>query len=203
MANSRFSSLTHPLWLALLGLILGLAGAFAAYGIGRALRPARVLRGAMLDPAIPAVDFTLQDEDGNDRSLLEFRGQIVLLTFSCIDCPKADKLLNTLSSVRNFAVSKGYPTQVVSIDVGKCHETSFSDYVQTYDPEILALIGESKDIQDLAHSYDIYFEADDPTPELIPLIMLIDDQGYWRAIYPLALSAEDIAGDIKVLLEME
>lgn len=205
MNDTRFSSFTHPLWLGFLGLILGLAGALAAYGIGRAMRPPQILRGAMLDPAVPAVDFTLKDGRGNERSLMEFRGLPVLLAFTCERCPQADKLLNTLTEARNLLVREGRDAQVVLIDANsrQKHADKFAAFVQSYDASFLALSGEAGDIQDIARSYDVYFAGDDPSPVLIPLILLIDDQGFWRAVYPLALGAVDIAGDIEILLEWE
>lgn len=204
MKEYQSSSFTHPLWLGLLGLVLGLAGALAAYGIGRALRPPQILRGAMLDPAVPAVDFILKDGRGNERSLMEFRGLPVLLAFTCESCPQAGKMLNMLANAKNLLVSEGRDAQVVLIDAnpGQKDANEFAAFVQSYDAAFLVLSGEAGDVQDIAHSYDIYFAnaGDDPIPELIPLIMLIDDQGSWRAVYPLALSAADIAGDINVLM---
>ncbi len=205
MKDSRLSSLSHPLWLGLLGLVLGLAGALAAYGIGRALRPPLILRGAMLDPVVPAVDFTLEDWRGNERSLMEFRGLSVLLAFTCLDCPQADNLLSTLAEARKQVLSENQDVQVILVDANPSQKEAqaFTEFVQSYDASFLALTGKSGEIQDIANSYDIYFadDGEDPTPELIPLIMLIDDQGAWRAVYPLALGAADIAGDIEILLK--
>jgi protein SCO1/2 len=207
MISKKYSLPSNPFWLALIGLIMGLVIALATYAIGRALRPPQILRGAQFDPAVPAVDFTLEEHVGKFVSLYDYRGAAILLSFTCRACPGNSALMNKLTQARNMATSNGYDTQVVLININPEQETPdvFADFVQSYDPNFTGLSGDLRDIQDIAHSYDVYFhsheENDDSRPENTLLIMLIDQSGYWRSVYPLGMAAEDIARDIRVLSE--
>ncbi len=208
--RSRFP-LKHPLLLAVTGITLGLLLTIAAYGLGWALRPPQILRGAMLNPPPPAVDFRLQGPDGKNYSLYDFQGMPVLLSFSCVACSRSSPLLNKLVQARDFAIDEGFGLQAIIISADPERETPdvIAEFVQSYDPSFVGLSGDPKIIHDLAHSYDIYFQSSprgngaDVTVDCTPLIMLIDRQGHWRAVYPLSMAAEDIAADIKILSEEE
>lgn len=211
MTEKKRIPLPHPFWLAIIGIVLGILLAIAGYGLGRVLRPTQVFRGAMLNPPVPAVDFRLQGPDGLNYSLYNFQEKPVLLTFSCTSCSRNSALLNTLAQTRERAINDGFDFQsvVISIDPERDTPEMITEYVQSYDSSFIGLSGDKGEISDLAHSYDIYFhsspasEGEHPQVEVTPLIMLIDSKGYWRAVYPLSLAAEDIAADIKILLDEE
>jgi protein SCO1 len=202
MKDSNLSSITHPLWLGLLGLAIGLTGALATFSLGRSMRPPRTLRGAMLNPPSPAVDFRLKGADDRNYSLYDFPGQPILLAFSCQTCSQNFALLETLAGVLQATNSLDNKPQVLIVNLAADSRTEFNKTLSSFSPDFIALSGEPGEIGDLARSYDIYFSAGESQSviELIPLIMLIDDQRSWRAIYPLALSAEDIASDIEIVL---
>lgn len=163
----------------------------------------------MLNPPVPAVDFRLQGAEGKNYSLYDFQDKLVLLTFSCSNCSANSELLSKLAQVRHIAVENGFDCQsvIISIDPKRDTPEQISEFVQSYDKSFIGLSGTQRQISDLAHSYDIYFhssarnEVDDPQVEFTSLIMLIDRQGHWRAVYPLRMSAEDIARDIQTILE--
>jgi cytochrome oxidase Cu insertion factor (SCO1/SenC/PrrC family) len=203
MKGSRISSITHPLWLGLLGLAVGLSGALATFSLGRSMRPPITLRGAMLNPPSPAVDFRLKGADDRNYSLYDFQRQPVLLAFSCQTCSQNSALLEKLASVQQATKALHTTPQVLIVNLDPQSSAEFDRTINDFNADFIALSGETGEIGDLARSYDIYFSAGEGQAviELIALIMLIDDQGTWRAIYPLALSAEDIASDIEMVLE--
>ena len=202
MTETKGFRLPHPIRLAILGLVLGIILAIAAYSLGRALRPEPVLRGAMLYPPVPAVDFRLQGHDGRNYSLYDFNTP-VLLTFSCSNCSRHAALMDLLVQARDAVLNDKNQVQVIVISIDP------DAGMPVLDLDFIGLSGEPTEISDLAHSYDIYFhssptsEVADPKAEVTPLIMLIDQQGYWRAVYPPTMVAEDIAADINILLEEE
>lgn len=202
MNEAKHFPLPSPIWLAIGGIVLGIVLAIAAYNLGQALRPMPVLRGAMLYPPVPAVDFRLGGFDGKNYSLYEFQTP-VLLTFTCNNCSRKAALIDLLVQARDLVVRDDVELQVIIISL----EPGVK--MLDLDPDFLELSGEKTEISDLAHSYDIFFHSsptsneDDSKVEITPLIMLIDKQGYWRAVYPLNMAAADIARDIKSLSEME
>ena len=202
MRKTKYSPFLTPIWLGLLGLALGLVLAVSAFAIGRALRPSLLLRGAMLNPPVPAVDFSLTDGDGQSITLYEFRGQPVLLTFSCKACSGSGALLSKLSLVRNKAASRGHELQIIVINLNPEREPSqvYAEFVHAVDTKFVPVSGELRDITDIAHSYDIYFgSSQNASVESSPLIFLIDAQGYWRSVYPLNMNAADISSDIEII----
>jgi protein SCO1/2 len=194
-------------WLGILGIALGLVLALATYSLGRALRPPQVLRGAMLNPPQPAVDFRLPGSGGKNYSLYEFRGVPVLLAFSCQSCSRSSALLQQLAQATDLVRNAGNDAQgiIISIDPERETPEAMTTFVQSFDRSFVGLSGDPKEIRDLAHSYDIYFgssianDGKSLQVEHTPLIMLIDGNGYWRAVYPINLAPEDIAADINIL----
>ena len=59
--------------------------------------------GIEYDPASPAPDFTLTDQNGNDVSLSDFEGKVVVLAFTYTACPDvclAIEAIYTMSMLR-------------------------------------------------------------------------------------------------------
>ncbi len=203
MKDKNRSPLTNPLWLGFMGIALGLVLALAAYGVGRALRTPLVLRGAMLNPPVPAVDFSLQGANGQTYTLYEFRGTPVLLSFTCSTCSRSSIVMSKLTQAKHTAFSDGLDVQVIVISLEPEQEqpNSFDAYVKRFDADFIGLSGAMRDITDIAHSYDVFFESSQNTVESTPLIFLIDKVGYWRAVYPMSLSADDIVADLHILMK--
>ncbi|MBC8503445.1 MAG: SCO family protein [Anaerolineales bacterium] len=208
--KNRYPHLS-PAWLAIIGIFLGILLAIAAYSVGRVLRPTPILRGAMLYPPVPAVDFRLQGVDDKNYSLYDFRDQPVLLTFSCIGCSQNNTLMSTLVEAKQLVDRDGHRLKVLIISVDPLKErfAAFVELIEDYDPEFLGLSGDQKEINDLARSYDVFFEIpigenkNESSVALTSFIMLVDGSGNWRAVYPLRMAAIDIAADIKILLDEE
>ncbi|MBC8331388.1 MAG: SCO family protein [Anaerolineae bacterium] len=202
MRNSQRSLFVSPIWLGLLGIALGLVLALAAYAIGKALRPPQILRGAMLNPPIPAVDFNLLAEHDQNITLYEYRGQPVLLAFSCQNCPRSATLMSKLTQVKSGASGNNYSVEVIVVNLNPERESiqSFAEFIHAFDTDFVAVSGNLRDVTDIAHSYDVYFGyAQNDFVESNPLIFLIDAQGYWRSVYPLNMSTADINSDIEII----
>lgn len=202
MSNSQRSPFVSPIWLGLLGIALGLVLALAAYAIGKALRPAQILRGAMLNPPIPAVDFNLTAEQDQIITLYEFRGQPVLLAFSCQNCPRSAALLSKLAQVKSGAIRDNHSLEVIVVNLNPERETiqSFTEFVHAFDTDFVAVSGSLRDVTDIAHSYDVYFGySQNDLVESDALIFLIDAQGYWRCVYPLNMRATDLNSDLEII----
>ncbi len=185
------------------GLALGLLLTLAAYAAGQALRPSPILRGAMLNPPVPAVDFSLSGPEMRAYSLRDFRGQAVLLSFTCQPCSQSQVVLDTLKQTLQSARQASLPVQVLLISLTPEEEPpqAFAAYAQSQDAGFLGLSGDRRVITDLAHNYDVYFAAGANGVESSPLIFLIDAQGFWRATYPARMSPQDILADLRTLAQ--
>ncbi len=184
-----------------MGLALGLLLTLAAYAVGQALRPSPILRGAMLNPPAPAVDFSLTGPETRTYSLRDFRGQSVLLSFTCQRCSQSQAVLEKLALVWQAARQADIPLQVLLISLAPDEEApqAFAAYAQSQVAEFIGLSGDLRVITDLAHNYDVYFAAGTNGVESSPLIFLIDAEGFWRATYPARMSSQDIFADLRTL----
>jgi peroxiredoxin len=76
----------------------------------------------MIEPGVPAPDFTRPDQDGNEVSLSDFRGQTVVLVFYPADfSPVCTDQLNVYQEVLPQLEELGARLVGVSVDSAYCH----------------------------------------------------------------------------------
>lgn len=76
----------------------------------------------MIEPGSPAPDFTLPDQDGNEVSLSDFRGQTVVLVFYPLDfSPTCTDQLSVYQEVLPDFAEKGVTLVGISVDSAFCH----------------------------------------------------------------------------------
>ena len=76
----------------------------------------------MIEPGAPAPDFTLTDQDGNEVSLSDFRGETVVLVFYPLDfSPMCTEQLSVYQEVLPDFAAKGVRLVGISVDSAFCH----------------------------------------------------------------------------------
>ncbi len=182
----------------------GLLLAFAAYNLGRILRPQLHLNGAELLPPVPAVGFSLPGAGGQRVSLQALRGELVLLYFGYTRCPQdCPTMLERLAEARSTLGAQAVQVVVVMVSIDPLYDTPavLAQYLAPFGPRFYGASGAPQETHDLAASYDLDYAArPDGSVAHTPLAFLIDRAGCWRAAYPPALSAEQIGSDLRLLL---
>lgn len=190
-----------------LGVVSGLALTLAAgYWI---FQINYTYQGVLIDPPVPAPDFTLQDQTGASFRLQDQRGKIVLIFFGYTNCP--DVCPVTLSQYRRIKAGLGGQADRVSfvfitVDPERDTPEKIKSYMANFDPAFHGLTGDSGALQSVWKDYGVYVEKQELGSAAGYLvdhsarIYLIDAQGNWRLNYPYGMEASQILRDVQHLL---
>ncbi len=169
-----------------------------------------IYKGTVIDPAKPAPDFTLVDQNGQPFTLSEQRGNVVLLFFGFTTCPDVcPTTLADLASARERLGENANRLKVALITVDPERDTpeKLGPYVSRHDPNFLGLTGTSAELEQVRKSYGAYAikrELENSqlgyTIDHSSYIYIIDPQGNWREIFPYGSLPEDIASDVRELI---
>ncbi|GAB4426869.1 MAG: SCO family protein [Anaerolineae bacterium] len=203
------------IWLMAGGLVLMVLMSAAGYFVGRAMRPYQI-KGTPIEPPIVAQDFTMTSaRSGQPVSLSDFEGKFVFVYFGYATCPdvcpatlsKFSKAYQMLTPAEQNAV------QLLWITVDPARDTPevMEEYVSHFTPEfMLGVIPASEaDLAETAQSFYAHYEKIDYGSEAGYLmdhtagVALVDPQGIWRMVYPFGAKAEDVAADLKYLIDQD
>lgn len=154
-------------------------------------------------------NFTLTGPDGQPVNLHDFRGKAVLLYFGYTFCPDVcPATLVELAQANELLGKDAEKAQVVMISVDPDRDTpeALEEYVTHFDPTFIGITGTEDEVAAVATQYGIFYEKHDGTVATGYLIdhtasvVVIDPDGYLRLIYPFGTPAEDIAEDIRHLV---
>lgn len=109
-------------------------------------------------------DFHLTDHNGKSRSLGDFRGKVVLLTFGYTHCP--DICPTTLANLAAVAASLGkQESQVqvlfVTLDPDRDKPALLASYLPFYRPGFLGLWGDEAATAAVARAFGVYYQKRD------------------------------------------
>lgn len=113
MTGSEFDRRGVLAWLGAMGLAVATTPASANAKAKEKL--------AVIEPRVPAPDFTLEDLDGKSHTLSDYRGQVVLLTFWATWCPPCRFEIPSLQRAWQSTKAEGIVTLAVHVggDVDK------------------------------------------------------------------------------------
>lgn len=177
-----------------------------------------------LGTGTPAPDFTLRSDHG-DVTLSDLRGRVTLLFFGYTSCPDICPLtLRRLAAVTAALDADAEDVQVVlvSVDPELDSPRRVAAYARGFDPSFIGLTGTRVELQRVAADYGIYMGEPEPAPvseDSVPLpdhdghggsarliahspyVFGIDRDGRMRLLWGGDASAEQIAADVRELLQ--
>ncbi len=132
-----------------------------------------------------APDFTLQDLEGNPRSLSEFRGKVVMLNFWASWCGFCQSEIPHMNTVYAEYADQGFEIVAVSLNEDPEHLREFAaengmEFVILADTEGVVMV-----------PYQI---------QSIPVSYFLDGEGVVQAIYSGAIQEETLRTVVKTLL---
>ena len=199
-------SLLKKIWIAILGVVV-IGGGILLLLIS--LRP-YAFHGAVLQSPNPAQDFTLLNQYGQEASLSDYRGKVVLLYFGYAACPDVcPTTLAELHRAKQLLGERSDEVQVIMITVDPERDTPevVAEFLAHFDPSYIGLIGTPDQVAQIATQYGIFFQKQESTSALGYLVdhtatvMLVDPDGYSRLIFPYGAQAQDMAEDIIYILD--
>jgi len=178
-------------------------------GVGVFSRP-YALHGSPIDPPSPAADFALNDQDGHPFRLSDQKGDVVLVFFGYTHCP--DVCPTTLAQfklTRDQLGSQADRVRFVFITVDPERDTParMREFLDTLDPTIVGLSGSEADLTPVWHDYGVYRQkqpggsAEDYSMDHSTQVYLVDTRGNLRLTYSQGFAAQDLAQDIRYLLQ--
>lgn len=194
------------LWLVLVGLALGLAGAMIlGRGLDRSAQP------PILSPPPPGElpVFSLRHQGGVFGNE-ELQGHWTLMAFGYTQCPDiCPTTLSLLKSLHEQWVRDGIESPqvvLVSVDPGRDPPAMLARYVAAFDPAFLGITGDEVQLQQLARGLGAaYHRHDGQDPRHYSVdhstdLYLIDPTGRLRSRFAQPLAPVDLAREIRVLI---
>lgn len=210
MTNSETNTQSRPIWMRI-GITLLIIVILAAVGYFtlNALKP-YAFHGAILQSPKPAHDFTLINHYGQDTSLSDYDGKVVLLYFGYTACP--DVCPTTLAEIKKATELLGeradeVQTIMVTVDPERDTVEIMAEYLAHFHPSFLGMIGTPDEVAQIATYYGIFFQKQETDSVLGYLVdhtatvMLVDQDGYLRLIFPYGTEGSEIAEDITYVLD--
>jgi protein SCO1/2 len=195
------------IWLFILGLVGGVV--IVLFVVLPQMQP-YTFHGTELQSLQPAPNFELSASNGRKISPKDFVGDLVLLYFGYTFCPDiCPATLSELADALDILGSDGKDVQVIMISVDPERDTpeTLAEYVTHFHPSFIGVTGTPQEIAQVAEQYGIFYEAHEGTAATGYLVdhtasvIVIDQEGYLKLIFPFGSSAEDIAEDLTHLLK--
>jgi protein SCO1/2 len=157
-----------------------------------------------------AQGFQLKDQFGQERTLADFKGQVVVVFFGFTQCPDfCPTTLTEWVQVKKALGEKGKKLQAVfiTVDPERDQPEVLKEYMANFDPSFLALIPSMEELPSLAKSYKIYYKkVPGPTPTSYTMdhqagTYIYDTEGRLRLYARYGLGPVAVTEDIGKLLK--
>jgi protein SCO1 len=157
-----------------------------------------------------AKDFQLPDQNGQMRSLKDFKGKIVVLFFGYTQCPDVcPTTLTEMMQAKQMLGADGDKLQVVFVTVDPERDTPqlLKAYMANFDPSFVALRGSPDELAAVAKDFKMYYKkAEGKTPTSYTMdhsaaSYVYDTQGRLRLYTRYGTGAQALASDFKLLLQ--
>lgn len=192
----------------LLALLFASAAAFALSGCKPSATPP-----AYKSTDISGIDsgktFRLNDHTGQPRTLSDFKGKIVVLFFGYTQCPEACP--NTLMELARAMKRLGPDAEkvqvlFVTLDPERDTPALLAQYVPAFHPGFIGLYGTPQQTVETAKEYRIFYNKvaggapDSYTIDHSLGSHIYDQSGKLRLLSSYGMGADDLAHDIKLLI---
>lgn len=166
------------------------------------------LKSGVFNPPRLAPDFRLQSSKGGEFTLMQTRGELVILGFGFTHCTDVCPItLSNLAATRKKLGKLANDVQVVYITVDPANDSTarLHDYLNVFDPTFIGLTGTDAELSAVQKNYGIIAakatgKHGEAQVHHSSYIYLIDRAGLLRALVPFGKSPDDIVHDIKILL---
>ena len=190
--------------IAVSALSISAAGVFSACSERKA-----EFRGIDVTGAEYARDLPLTDHNGQQRSLKDFAGKVVVVFFGFTQCPDVcPTSMQELAEVKRSLGADGDRLQGIFVTVDPERDTAevLKAYMGNFDPSFLALRGSPEQLAAVAKDFKIYYKkVDGKTPTSYTMdhsagSYVYDTAGRLRVYNRYGSGAQALASDVKALL---
>jgi protein SCO1/2 len=154
-------------------------------------------------------ELKLTDHNGTPRTLADFRGKVVVVTFGFTQCPDVcpTTLTDLASAMKKIGADAG-SVQVlfVTVDPKRDKPELLKQYVPAFDPAFLGLYGDEAATRKVASEFKVYVQeragktAETYTVDHTAQTFAYDRQGRLRLVMGHGVTPEAMASDLRILL---
>lgn len=194
---------------AYVGLRAGLVGFGLVLAATAVLEPAGAEFASVdLSGAACCQDFKLTDHHGVQRSLSDYRGRVVVLTFGFTGCPDVcPTTLLELSNARQLlgADAAGVQVLFVTLDPEQDDGKRLSAYLASFDPSFIGLSGPPEAVATTTKTFRVFYQKrqeNGPTYTIDHTTgsYVIDRHGKIRLFVSMTQTPANVAADLRLLL---
>lgn len=157
--------------------------------------------GAVIEPAVPAAEINLTDDNGRPFRLSNYRGKAVLLYFGYTNCPNDCPLtMAHLKLALELLGTRARDVQVVMVSTDPARDTpeAMKAFLGKFNPNFLGLPGTPDELAKAWKDYGVTVLDNGETHSNFTYV--IDQKGNLHLTFIPDTSPEDIASDLKILL---
>jgi protein SCO1 len=185
-----------------IGVLVGLA---LTLGVWKVLARSYTYQGSLINPPVPAADFTLTDQQGQQFRLSDQKGKVVLIFFGFTNCTDVCPL--TMAQFKQVKESLGDLAKdvrfvFITVDPQRDDVEVVRTYIEKFDPSFFGLTGDQANLAGVWKDYGVYVNKDatdsqdNYIDEHTARIYAIDAKGNWRLTYLYGTETDAIAQDI-------
>ena len=154
-------------------------------------------------------ELNLTDHNGKPRTLADFRGKVVVVTFGYTQCPDVcPTTLSDLSSAVKKLGADASRVQVlfVTVDPKRDKPDLLKQYVPAFNPDFLGLYGDAAATRKATSDFKVYAEeragktADTYTIDHTAQTFAFDKEGRLRLVWGYGATSDAMASDVRILL---
>ncbi|MCA9896722.1 MAG: SCO family protein [Ardenticatenaceae bacterium] len=203
-----------PFWksqlfrLALIGLGIGV-GIGALFLAIRPLFGPSEWHGMEIQASQPVTNFTLTGPGEQPVSLVDYRGEVVMLYFGYTFCPDVcPATMVELRDAMEILGKRAEDVQVMMISVDPERDTPeiLEAYLAHFDESFIGLTGTTDEIMAVTAPMGIFFERHEGSAasgylvDHTATVAVLDKEGKLRLIYPFGITGAEMAADLKYLV---
>jgi protein SCO1/2 len=184
----------------------------AAVGVvfGFVIERPYTFRGSVIDPAVPAPQFSLPSSQGEEYSLVSRTGKFVLIFFGYTYCPDVcPTTLYEMKEIKARLKDKAENIEFVFITVDPERDTleQLTRYLASFDGSFFGLTGTTEQLEMLWQDYGVYREIQETDNSLGYLVdhtsrlYLINSQGELMMTYLYETTLDEIVSDLNYLIK--
>ncbi|MFO7625436.1 MAG: SCO family protein [Anaerolineales bacterium] len=168
-------------------------------------------QGSVIDPAIPAPDFELIDQNEqpfrlSQRLAEDGRRKIALIFFGYVHCP--DVCPVTLSEYRQIKAELGEQAEqidfiFVTVDPQRDTPETLRKHLSNFDPDFVGLTGSQEQLEQVWKDFNIFVYQHEPSEaggylvDHTARVYVVGRQGELRMTYPFGTGAAVMAEDMR------
>jgi protein SCO1/2 len=184
----------------------------AAVGIlfGFVIERPYTFRGSVIDPAVPAPEFSLLSSQGGEYRLDSKTGKFVLIFFGYTYCP--DVCPTTLYEMKEIKArlndkAENLEFVFITVDPDRDTQEQLTRYLTSFDGSFFGLTGTTQQLEKVWKDYGVYREIQETENSLGYLVdhtsrlYLINSQGELMMTYLYETTLEEIISDLNYLIK--